>query len=573
MKQTILFSALLPALLAGCESGSADDGVDADVAFRTTFVVNTLSDIPLPPNATPCTCAIETAGAGTVCSLRAAVQAANACPGHDTINFVFGGVYQLTVAGPAAGAEAGDLDITDTVTIQTVGAVGVTVDARAIDDRVFDVQPGSEQVWLAGFKVDNGLPTASDASAQGGCIRATESRLTLSSMVVGGDPSVTLPGDPQPGEGCIGADGGGIAAFDSVLTASSTKIAANRAVGVGRGDGVGGGVYAERSSVSLIGGYTLLNNADAGGGFYVHEASELGSLSIDGTTVTENVATNTGGGGFAGVQFEIVDAWFTDNTTAFVPGRRGGGLFVSESVTDGLVVGTEFEGNAANEGGGLATAGSLQIEQSRFDANQAVGTPDLPGRGGGMFIAESGSTDVLGVSITRNSAQLGAGVYSEGEHIATNATYSTNEATVAGGGLYVAQGNTELLHTTIRENIAPDGGGIFAAEADVRLDRSILADNVNDECSGVVANLGGNVSGPVTCLGGSWTPAVGPWLPLGGQAPLPFTDVVPICPPNSALDLASPCGVSFDQRGAARPEECDAGSYELTEADLENGAC
>src|SRR3712207_1563008 len=79
------------------------------------------------------------------CSLRGAIEAANATAAADTIN-VPAGHYVLTGnAGDDANQE-GDLDVRQAVTIAGAGAGSTVVDSgrgtpQEIGDRVFDVQP------------------------------------------------------------------------------------------------------------------------------------------------------------------------------------------------------------------------------------------------------------------------------------------------------------------------------------------------------------------------------------------------------------------------------------------------
>src|SRR5207247_9755677 len=72
------------------------------------------------------------------CTLRAAVQEANARPGTDSIS-VPPGTYVLAIPGAGEDASAtGDLDITDDLTITGSGAGSTIVDGGHLD-RVFHV--------------------------------------------------------------------------------------------------------------------------------------------------------------------------------------------------------------------------------------------------------------------------------------------------------------------------------------------------------------------------------------------------------------------------------------------------
>src|SRR5262249_23028818 len=100
-----------------------------------------------------------TSGGG--CSLRAAVQEANALPGTDRI-FVPAGVYVLSLAGAGEDqAATGDLDLTDSVGIFGAGAVLTVIDGNGTD-RIFHVIPPSTgfpqqtNAWIVGMTLRNG---------------------------------------------------------------------------------------------------------------------------------------------------------------------------------------------------------------------------------------------------------------------------------------------------------------------------------------------------------------------------------------------------------------------------------
>src|SRR5205085_8247832 len=78
-------------------------------------------------------------------SLRAAVAAANANPGADTIDFATTGTIALT---------SGELDITDSLTINGPGAGALTVSGTYVS-RVFGIA-GNPTVVIAGLTVTNG---------------------------------------------------------------------------------------------------------------------------------------------------------------------------------------------------------------------------------------------------------------------------------------------------------------------------------------------------------------------------------------------------------------------------------
>lgn len=109
-------SRLLRALAAGLLLGASA------VAHAATFTVDITADAV--PGDGIC------ATAAGACSLRAAVQEANALAGPDTIDLP-AGTYVLTLAGPAEDASASGDDVHDTLTITGAGAATTMGTPRA----------------------------------------------------------------------------------------------------------------------------------------------------------------------------------------------------------------------------------------------------------------------------------------------------------------------------------------------------------------------------------------------------------------------------------------------------------
>src|SRR5215207_3850749 len=87
------------------------------------------------------------------CTLRAAIQEANAWEGADSIS-IPAGTFALSIAGSGEDAAAtGDLDITDGLTISGAG-IGVTILEAGELDREFHVQSGT--LSLSRLTIQNG---------------------------------------------------------------------------------------------------------------------------------------------------------------------------------------------------------------------------------------------------------------------------------------------------------------------------------------------------------------------------------------------------------------------------------
>jgi CSLREA domain-containing protein len=113
------------------------------------------------------------------CSLRAAIQQANALPGTHTITVPIG-TYRLSLAG--AGEDAaltGDLDILAEVDLVGAGPDATVIDAASID-RAFDIQ-GSAPVVISGVTIRRGAATGSAGTNHlgGGILLASGATLDL----------------------------------------------------------------------------------------------------------------------------------------------------------------------------------------------------------------------------------------------------------------------------------------------------------------------------------------------------------------------------------------------------------
>src|SRR5256885_817842 len=112
-------------------------------------------------------------------SLRAAVAAANANPGADAIDFATTGTIGLT---------SGQLDITDSVTINGPGAGALTVSGEGVS-RVFGIA-GGPTVVIAALTVANGSATdtpGGGVSMAGGGIFMAGGTVTLDHVTVTGN--------------------------------------------------------------------------------------------------------------------------------------------------------------------------------------------------------------------------------------------------------------------------------------------------------------------------------------------------------------------------------------------------
>ena len=208
------------------------------------------------------------------CSLREAVVAANASPGHDAI-LLPAGTYTLTRGGRGEDQGAqGDLDLLGDVTLLGAGAGSTVIDAARID-RVLHVA-GGVTAEVQGVTLEGGLSVDS-----GGGAILNNGRLTLAGVAV-------LANETQGV-----AFGGGIYTDgnEAVLTVRDSTLANNNASGGGGGAAVGG--TATFTNVTFSGNQST---GDFGGGLYIFSD---GKADFNNVTIAGNSAAKRGGGVFA----------------------------------------------------------------------------------------------------------------------------------------------------------------------------------------------------------------------------------------------------------------------------------
>ena len=213
-------------------------------------------------------CDVDLGEPGLQCTLRAAVQHANATAGPDRITLP-AGTYRLKLRGADEElAATGDLDIRDDVMIVGAGAATTIIDGGRAKDRVFQVT-GSADVTITDLTIRKGKAPRD----QGGGGILAFGTLALTRVVVSGNK--------------CGDDGGGLEGDDATLTLTDVLFVGNKS----KDDG--GGVDVDVSNTQFVRCALVRNKAGGEGG-----ALELsnGVVSMTNCTVSGNKAKTTGGG-------------------------------------------------------------------------------------------------------------------------------------------------------------------------------------------------------------------------------------------------------------------------------------
>jgi CSLREA domain-containing protein len=289
VRSTLFGTAAVTALLALL-------GLAPDPALGLTFTVNAFEDLPDADTGDDL-CDADLAAPDLQCTLRAAVQQANATPDADLVTLP-AGRFRLTRRGAGEDlAATGDLDLTAPLTLQGAGRELTVVDGKKAKDRVFDLD-GVTAVF-ADLTIRGGQALISDELGGGG-IRALGggADVTLLNVLVTKNKSrddaagiyvevgSVLIEDSVISSNKASDDGAGFDTDGAVAVFRRTTIAKNKAGDEGGGfESSGGTVFVENCTISG-------NKAIEGGAMNLEEGSVT---TIVGSTLAKNKAKQGSG--------------------------------------------------------------------------------------------------------------------------------------------------------------------------------------------------------------------------------------------------------------------------------------
>lgn len=480
-------------------------------AYGSTFTVNSTTDaVDATPGDGIC------ASAGGACTLRAAVQEANAHAGADVISLP-AGVYLLTLFGSGEDlAATGDLDVSEALEVD-----GASADTTIIDglnaDRIFQTAAaltlhdvtlrngnagstpggavyasGGDGTYLrARFEHNIGLPGGAIAQANAN-LTITDSSFAANAsssdgagFVLAGTGALSITNTTFMSNFALGNGGGFLSVASGAVSLTNVTVSHNSAA-------TGAGMLASSFATFTASGCTADDNlASAAGGGLMAVGS--GNVSVSNATVTGNAAPSYAGGYLVGGNVQVSGGEFSDNvaTSAF------GGLSVTGNT--GLSVdGTVFRRNAGGTGpgGGLfaaTPAGTLSL--SNLEATDNSSTV-----GGGIFATATGSLTASGLRALRNGSGTGPG---GGMFLVASTTLTLGGSTVAdnvsaslAGGLYaVGGGGLSLDGSTVSGNHAAGaagmaGGAYISTGGAATVTNSTVSGNVADLQGGGIASSG-----------------------------------------------------------------------------------
>lgn len=311
-------------------------------SYAATFTADSTADTPdVNPGNGIC------ADVSGLCTLRAAVQEANALGGSDSIALDTN-TYTLTGLSGEDLALSGDLDILDDVTITGTGTTNTVIDGGGID-RILDIDTGVV-VTISDLTIRSGnVP-----GEPGGGIR-NDGTLSLDNTTISSNVS--------------GIDGGAIYNLDALTLLEST-VSGNDASGNGGGifNDSGGSLTVTASTVS---GNDATGAGSDGGGIY---NANGGSLATTNSTITDNTATASGGGIFneTGAAAISTNDTISNNSASL---NNGGGIFNNGTAT---LTNTIVANNTGGNCGGTITSSGNNLDSGNSCAFAAAG--DITGQ-------------------------------------------------------------------------------------------------------------------------------------------------------------------------------------------------
>jgi CSLREA domain-containing protein len=520
-----------------------------------TFTVNSLADTPdaIPGNG-------QCADAGGACTLRAALQEANALFGNDTINFSVTGTINLTGVLPTMNSN---------IIINGPGSSDLTVRRDTGGDyRIFFID--NSIVSISGMTITNGRSPDGANTAQpggpGGGIRQGGGELTLNDVVITGNRTGnggTINNNNTAGWGGSGGgiDGSGVLTITNSVI--SNNIAGNGATGFfGGSGGFGGGLTFAGSTltmtnVQVTGNRTgdagtttsggLGGNGGEGGGMYitVTNSARLTRVNISNNTAGDG-DDGGDGGGIVVVSGPVTMTDCTINNNSSGQGGSkfaaqagiGGGLLnfglitMSNCTISGNSTKATLKNSDGGPGAGILTFNVMSITNSTISNNHAS---PMGGRGGGIVNGANALT-LTNVTITGNTGDASTGFHS-GQGLANTNTAIVRNTIIAGNG----------------PAGSPDVTGVFTSQGHNLIGKATAGGNGdNNNQTGFTDGVNGDQVGtPASPI----DPVLGPLADNGGP-----TQTHKLLAGSPALDAgdnalakdASNNTLTSDQRGVGR---------------------
>jgi hypothetical protein len=398
-------------------------------AKAASFIVNLNTDV-VDANVGDGVCDSNLGAAGEQCTLRAAIQEANALAGFDFVSFNIGfpNTVNLTL---------GELLVTGSIAVNGDGARFLTVQraAGAANFRIFHLDAPNSTVIIGGMTIANGNPVGGDNAGAGILNDSTTCTLNLTAATVknnttsyfgGGIFNIgTLNITRSTITGNTAQQGGGINHNDGTANISNTTISGNTASGAS-GVIIGGGIISyDQMTLNNV---TISNNT-AGQSAGLHK-SNLQSMSVRNTIIAGNIAPQNPDIGGAPTSEGNNLIGISGGCNGFTDGANGDKVGTSAAPLDAKL-------GALQDNGGLTDTHALLVGSPAIDAgnncvvNNTCATANP---------SQSLTSDQRGASFPRSLDGDGSGAATVDIGAFETVTITTAAEIVAGGRIKTASG-------------------------------------------------------------------------------------------------------------------------------------
>lgn len=232
----------------------------------------------------------------------------------------------------------------------------------------------------------------------------------------------------------------------------------------------GGGVNVNTGGYfKLESGSICHNNAKNGGGVYVGDDSA--EFTMTGGSVSDNTATQDGGGIFADYTAMVTGGSITNNSAKY-----GGGYYFDDSRLTEELSGVTISGNTATEKGGgvYVWHGAVSLTENSVVSNNTAKN------GGGVCVTDECTFSAENVTFEKNeTTNNGGGLFNDGHLTLDSCTFTENKAEKNGGGVYNSD-TAVITGCTFKKNktVNGTGGAINQYNGSLLLDGGEITENM-----------------------------------------------------------------------------------------------
>jgi hypothetical protein len=268
------------------------------------------------------------------------------------------------------------------------------------------------------------------------------------------------------------------------------------------------------TQITIEGNGARLHARGGGARFRLIAVASSGELTLQNATLTNGSSTN-GGAVLNNGTATILNSTITKNSASL-----GGGVLNQGTL---LIQDSAISGNSANIGGGVSNGGFVAIGNNANSQNSRRTGPHCFSNYSyysfyyygplSCYYLYSGDLTILSTSISKNSANSGAGLGNYLGAVAVGSSIITGNRGSLGAGVfnsggsfdydsnYISAGNLSLSNSTVSRNIGNNGGGVFNG-GNISIESSTISGNKASNDGGGIfnANNGSAPDGSVSLL-------------------------------------------------------------------------